>query len=77
MRKTTIHLPKALRDRAERRAHQLGISLGELVRRALTALLAQAGPYGGRDPFFADEAVYAGPVPPGASVRHDDHLQGW
>ena len=74
MRRTSILLPQTLRNRADREAQRLGISFGELVRRALDALLREEERVQARDPFFADGAVYTGDVPPGASVHHDDHL---
>ena len=74
MRRTSILLPEALRNRADRHARQLGISFGELVRRALAATLDASEEPAPRDPFFADGSVHSGPVPDGASVHHDEHL---
>jgi len=74
MRRTSILLPQALRNRADRHARRLGISFGELVRRALADLLDESEQPAGRDAFFADGTVHTGDVPPGASSHHDDHL---
>lgn len=74
MRRTSILLPEALRNRADGHARRLGISFGELVRRALVAVLDETDGPGARDPLFADGAVHSGAVPGGASVHHDEHL---
>lgn len=50
------------------------ISLGELVRRALTRMLDETERVADRDAFSADGATHSGEVPPGASVHHDRHL---
>lgn len=76
MRRTSILLPPELRNRADQRARQLGISFGELVRRALIALLNGTGASGAQDAFLADRAVYSGEIPSGASIHHDAHLYG-
>lgn len=72
MRRTSILLPESLRNRADRHARHLGISFGELVRRALETVLDASDEPMARDALFADDAVYAGPVPDGASVHHDE-----
>ena len=69
-------LPPELRNRAERRARQLGISFGELVRRTLAAALEGNGAGEIRDPLFSDDAVFRGDAPSDASSRHDDYLYG-
>lgn len=74
MRRTSILLPPSLRNRADRQARRLGISFGELVRRALASLLDEAERSADRDPFFADGTTHAGDAPSGASVHHDRHL---
>ena len=74
MRRTSIHLPPELRKRADRRARQLGISFGELVRCALAAFLDEAQEPGARDVFFADRAVFFGEVPSRAATHHDENL---
>ena len=74
MRRTSILLPQSLRNRADRHARRLGISFGELVRRALATVLSDSEGPAGRDSFFADGALHSGKVPSGASIHHDDHL---
>jgi hypothetical protein len=74
MRRTSILLPQSLRNRADRHAHSLGISFGELVRRALAAMLSDSERPAGSDSFFADGAIYSGDLPSGASIHHDEHL---
>jgi hypothetical protein len=76
MKRTSVLLPPDLRNRADRRARQLGISFGELVRRALVRMLESAGTADGGDAFLADGAVHRGDAPDGASIHHDDHLYG-
>jgi hypothetical protein len=76
MKRTSLLLPPELRNRAERRAKQLGISFGELVRRALVTVLDTADAGETRDPFYADAAIHDGDAPPDASVHHDEHLYG-
>jgi hypothetical protein len=74
MRRTTIMLPEELRARAARRAQKLGVSLGELIRRAMEALLErEPGPAEGA---FRDDAVFDGPVPSDLAERHDAYLYG-
>jgi predicted DNA-binding protein len=74
VQRTSILLPLELRSRANRQASRLGISFGELVRRALADLLDEVEQDGARDAFFADGAVYSGEIPSGASIHHDEHL---
>jgi hypothetical protein len=76
MNRTSILVPPELRNRADRRARQLGISFGELVRRALAAMLDEALEVETGDAFLAEGAVYDGDAPGGASIHHDEHLYG-
>jgi hypothetical protein len=74
MKRTTVMLPEELRVRAANRAKKLGVSLGELIRRAMESMLGREQETdGGRYP---DDAVYDGPAPPDLSERHDDYLYG-
>lgn len=75
MRKTSILLPQALRDRAHRHARSLGISFEELIRRALTAMLRDVDEASGQDSFFADKFTHGGVIPRRASTSHDEHLR--
>lgn len=68
-------LPAGLRARAIEHARRLGISMGELIRRAMEAMLADAGGPGD-DPLLADGAVFEGPSPDDLAADHDRYLYG-
>lgn len=75
MHRTTIMLPEELRFRAHRRAREEGISMGELVRRALEETLSVAPPTGeGRDPLLDDTEVFQGETPEDLAKNHDAYL---
>ena len=76
MQRTTIMLPRGLKERAAREAKSRGVSLGELIREALGRLLRADRDAAGQDPLIADTAVYEGPGPDDAAARHDDVLYG-
>lgn len=76
MQRTTIMLPRELKQRAAREARARGVSLGGLIREALAALLRRDCGSAGEDPLIADRAVYDGPIPADTSQRHDDSLYG-
>jgi hypothetical protein len=76
MQRTTIMLPRDLKERATREARSRGVSLGELIRESLSTLLRGESTYAAEDPLIADRAVYDGPVPADTSERHDDLLYG-
>ena len=76
MQRTTLMLPRDLKERAAREARARGVSLGELIREALTALLRRDPGSSTEDPLIADRAVYDGPIPSDTSERHDDLLYG-
>jgi hypothetical protein len=79
MQRTTIMLPLELKMRAQQLAQRDGVSLGDLIRRSLDAWLRGArGPKdrAGKDPLFADDAVWGGEVPEDLSEDHDRHLYG-
>jgi hypothetical protein len=63
MHRTTIMLPAKLKARAAKRAKQMGISLGELIRDCLAAALRNGKNAREMDPLFADAVVYDGPAP--------------
>lgn len=67
-------LPTELKARAERRARELGVSLGELVRDSLQSALESEGERRTEDPLFRDEAVYRGRTPKNLSERSDEYL---
>ena len=76
MHRTTIMLPRDLKERASREARSRGISLGELIREALAALIRRDNESSADDPLIADRAVYDGPIPADTAERHDDLLYG-
>ena len=71
MKRTTIMLPEALRQRASSHAKQRGISLGELIRSSLDTTLPAASYE--EDPLFED-VVFDGPAPRDLSAKHDKYL---
>jgi hypothetical protein len=73
MKRTTIMLPEDLRQRALFRARQKGISLGELIRDSLNAVLPKATYDAHRDSLFED-VIYDGPAPADVSSDHDRYL---
>lgn len=75
MTRTTIMLPEGLKLRASRRARELGISLGELIRESVERRL-DAGASLGEDPLFSEVPVFEGSVPPDLSEEHDRYVYG-
>ncbi|MBW2534347.1 MAG: ribbon-helix-helix protein, CopG family [Deltaproteobacteria bacterium] len=76
MNRTSLMLPPELKARASRRAQQLGISLGELVRQALTEYLRPAPTSEPSDPLLDDDAVFEGDAPADVAANHDRYLYG-
>lgn len=74
MKRTTVMLPTELKARAERRAYELGVSFGELVRETLQSALESGEERRTDDPLFKDEAVYKGETPKDLAERHDEYL---
>lgn len=74
MHRTTIMLPEPLKLRAQAMAKQRGVSLGELIRKALIAELED--PLRGLDDdlLFSDTATFSGDTPPDLSEDHDRYL---
>lgn len=69
-------LPADLKRRAEERARDAGISLGELIRRSLSLTVDAAAVDHRHDPLFADHTAYDGPCPDDVAAEHDAHLYG-
>ncbi len=69
-------LPPDLKSLAQKRAQEMGLSFGELIRIALTEVLSEAPPTRKEDPLLADHAVYTGEAPADLAARHDDYLYG-
>ena len=76
MHRTTIMLPRALKENAVREARSRGVSLGELIREALASLLRAEHDGVGKDPLMVDTVLYEGPAPADTASRHDDLLYG-
>ncbi|MEM7582587.1 MAG: CopG family transcriptional regulator [Acidobacteriota bacterium] len=75
MHRTTLMLPPDLKIQAQRQASKEGISLGELIRRAIESHLKGSGiTRRAADPLFADLEVFSGDVPTDASKNHDRYL---
>ena len=77
MQRTTIMLPRNLKMRASRHAGRLGISVGELIRQSLAAMIVyRPTDRATEDPFFADQAIFHGRAPRDLAKHHDRHLYG-
>ncbi len=76
MQRTTIMLPRDLKQRAALEARARGVSLGELIREALQRLLRAEDHPEGEDPLIGDCAIYEGPDPGDTAANHDDLLYG-
>lgn len=76
MTRTTIMLPTELKTRAARRAKQMGVSLGELIRESLEAALSGSQDRDRSDPLFDDTAVFGGAARRDLAANHDEHLYG-
>jgi hypothetical protein len=74
MHRTTIMLPAELKAQAVKRAKEMGISLGDLIRESLAAALRNGKKQEEVDPFFADIAVYDGPAPRDGIKNLDHYL---
>lgn len=75
MERITIMLPKELKNRAFKLAGEMGISMGQLIREALTQTLEKKRS-SNEDSFFADNAVFRGDTPQDLAQYHDDYLYG-
>jgi hypothetical protein len=69
-------LPLDLKQRAERRARGLGVSLGTLVRRSLEQALDRPATLSTDDPLLASRAVFCGESPGNLAADHDAWLYG-
>jgi hypothetical protein len=77
MHRTTIMLPAGLKLDAQRLAQERGVSLGDLVREALSSLVQNVRQGAGRqDPLFADNEIWDGDVPADLSSKVDTYLYG-
>jgi hypothetical protein len=77
MTRTTIMLPPSLQLAAKRRARELNISMGELIRNSLEQAIKGANRSADHnDSFLNDWSTYSGNVPKDGALKHDDHLYG-
>jgi hypothetical protein len=77
MQRTTIMLPPPLKLQAQQLARERGISLGDLVRQALSTMLNRIRETGEQmDPLFADQALWEGDAPCDLSQNLDEYLYG-
>jgi hypothetical protein len=77
MKRTTIMLPHDLRADVGRRAEELGISMGEYIRRSLRSSLTQVvAEREAEDSLLSDRAVFEGLAPVDLAEHHDVHLYG-
>ena len=76
MVRTTIMLSNELKVQAEKRARNLGMSLGEFIRKSLESSLNAKKGGKEEDPFLTDRAVFGGNAPVNMSKNHDDYLYG-
>jgi len=76
MQRTTIMLPRNLKMRASRHAGRLGISVGELIRQSLAAMIYRPTDRASEDPLFADQAIFSGRAPRDLARHHDQYLYG-
>ena len=74
MKRTTIMLPPELKMKALQRANQMGISLGELIRNSLIALLHHSKEQITNDALFADNDVFNDQGPQDLAENHDCYL---
>ena len=74
MKRTTVLLPDDLKKKAEKFAHDQGVSFGEIVRESLVQYIKPKKD--NSDILFNDNALYTGNAPSDLSVNHDDYLYG-
>lgn len=76
MKRTTVMLSQELKIRALQKANQMGISLGELIRKSLETMLNNKNKKNMDDPLFADDAVFHDQGPDDLALNHDRYLYG-
>jgi hypothetical protein len=76
MHRTTVMLPSELKNSAQHRAEEMGISLGELIRKLLeNELRGTTQERRAADPLFT-AGIFTGPAPTDLAENHDDYLYG-
>lgn len=74
MTRTTIMLPETLKTEAQERAHELGLSMGELIRRSLRESLDRRPATREDDPLFREVPLFQGATPPDLAADPDRYL---
>ncbi len=70
-------MPSRLKARAQQRAHELGISLAELIRESLEQNLGAPNVRTrAQDSLLREAPVYRGDAPDDLAVAHDRYLYG-
>jgi hypothetical protein len=69
-------LPEGLKSKAEERAKQLHVSLGELLREAVQAYLEREDHKWSDDPLVAGNYAVKEPAPPDVSANIDRYIYG-
>ena len=76
MHRTTILLPEKLKRSVNKKAHALGLSLGEFVRKSLELSLKNDLSDSKNDPFVKDKNFYSKKIKHDVSLKHDDYIYG-
>ena len=74
MQKTTIMIPADLKTKAVRRARELHVSLGELIRHSLKMSIVKISGGKVNDSLFLDSRVFTDKAPSDLSKNHDQYL---
>ena len=73
---TSLMIPVDLKEKAERSAELMGISLDQFVRDTLEARLGSLKRPRSEDPLFNFDDAYDGPAPSDLAINHDKYLYG-
>lgn len=74
MERTTVMLPGDLKEKAMFKAHEMGISFGELIRKSIKSFIDEIDIEVKIDPFLDDDEIYTGEVESDISLNHDKYL---
>lgn len=76
MERTTVMLPRSLKERASQLARERSLSVGELIRESLREKIMKSESGQTPDPFFTDSEVFEKQTPRDLAAKHDDFLYG-
>jgi hypothetical protein len=76
MERTTVMLPRDLKEQASEAAQAQHISVGELIRESLREKILKSKKGRTGDPFFSDTGIFVGSAPVDLADAHDDYLYG-